>query len=61
MRFNWVEKMQKLNNFKNLFKVIRDFNRKVFVVIKRIIFDNILIIDCDVKLFNFNKCNILII
>lgn len=61
MRFNWVEKMQKLNNFKNLFKVIRDFNRKVFVVIKRIIFDNILIINCDVKLFNFNKCNILII
>lgn len=61
MRFNWVEKMQKLNNFKNLFKVIRYFNRKVFVVIKRIIFDNILIIDCDVKLFNFNKCNILII
>lgn len=33
MRFNWVEKMQKLNNFKNLSKAIRGFNRKAPVVI----------------------------
>lgn len=62
MWFNWVEKMKKLNNFKNLSKAITDFNRKAPVVIKRIYTsDNILTTDCDVKLFNFNKCNILII
>lgn len=53
--------MKKLNNFKNLSKAIRDFNRKAPVVIKRITSDNILTTNCDVKLFNFNKCNILII
>lgn len=51
--------MKKLNNFKNLSKAITDFNRKAPVVIKRITSDNILTTNCDVKLFNFNKCNIL--